>query len=337
LLNALLEEISGQHAGGGHARIQMSIIEELVLGELAKHKELQPFERGFHWQRGDDATRLWFQPTTVKADDFGLCATAFIETVFSERWPALEDAALARLNRRAVFGSFFSEGGRLGIRASFCIYEKEPAANWVATVLLRAMGEQLALGYGIAQSELIESSLASNRSNLEYPRRWIDAPKPEALTATAERFTRRGLISTHGPHGLVLEVPLAESAPSRLVSATAETALLHVSVDTPHPLAGVGYAATIALPYDPLDRDIPFWCRFLNEQENKTQDFVPRLGAWGMRGVTQELVYSMFWPTNQDNSTLDSTIMNWMVTRTWWLKHLYWAPGIGLAKVKIDG
>jgi hypothetical protein len=68
----------------------LSVIEELVFGELAKQKELTAFERGFHWQRGDDATRLWFQPTTVVADDFGLSATAFIETVFSERLGSIE-------------------------------------------------------------------------------------------------------------------------------------------------------------------------------------------------------------------------------------------------------
>jgi hypothetical protein len=80
----------------------LSVIEKLVLGELAKQKELTAFDRGFHRQRGDDATPLWFQPTTAITDDFGLCSTAFIETVFSERWPAPDDAALARLSVLAV-------------------------------------------------------------------------------------------------------------------------------------------------------------------------------------------------------------------------------------------
>jgi hypothetical protein len=46
----------------------------------------------------------------------------------------------------ACFGSFFTENGRLGIRATYCIYDKEPAARWVAIALLRAMGEQLLPG-----------------------------------------------------------------------------------------------------------------------------------------------------------------------------------------------
>jgi hypothetical protein len=63
----------------------MSEIEALVLKELAKQTDLVAFERGFRWRRGEDETRLWFQPTTAAADDFGLCATAFVETVLSER------------------------------------------------------------------------------------------------------------------------------------------------------------------------------------------------------------------------------------------------------------
>ena len=60
----------------------MSEIEDLVLGELRKQSELKPIERGFVWERGEDVSRLWFQPTTVPANQFGLCAIAFIETIF---------------------------------------------------------------------------------------------------------------------------------------------------------------------------------------------------------------------------------------------------------------
>jgi hypothetical protein len=315
----------------------MSIIEEVVLKELAKHDELEAFQRGFRRQQGDDETRLWFQHTTTVADDYGLCATAFVETVFSERLRAPSDVSLARVNRRAAFGSFCAENERLKIRASYCIYEKEPASRWVAILLLRAMGEQLALGYGIVQSEFVEGTLPGNRANLEYPRRWAEAPDPHFLKESAKRFTQRGLISTLGPHGLVLEVPLDDGQPSRMISPTAETALLHVSIDTPHPLAGVGYLATIALPYDPPSDTIPDWCHFLNQEEHKMQDFVPRLGAWGMRGLNNELVYSMFWPTDRADNQLDGTIMNWMVQRTSWLKNRYWSAGAGLTKERVDG
>jgi hypothetical protein len=315
----------------------MSTIESLVLEHLGKQPELEAFKRGVLWRRDHGETRLWFQSTTATPDELGLCATAFIETIFHERLCAPDEAVLARLNQRAVFGSFFGEDGRLGVRASYCIYEKEPASQWVALILLKVMGEQLALSYGIAECEFAPERLPYNRSNLEYPRRWAKEPDSESITATAERFTERGLASTFGRHGLVLEVPLdGGSATTRMVNPKAETALLHVSVDTPHPIAGVGYLATIALPYDPPSESIPAWCRFLNHEEHKMQDFVPRLGAWGVRGLNNELVYSMFWPTDQ--ASIDfGTVMNWMVQRTFWLRTRYWLVGGGLTKEQADG
>jgi hypothetical protein len=194
------------------------------------------------------------------------------------------------------------------------------------------MGEQLALGFGIAESEFVPISLAGNRANLEFPRTWASRIQPLAFETIAANFRERGFLSTLGPHGLVLEVPLAGDSPSRMLDPKAETALLHVSVDVPHPIAGVGYAATIAFPFDPPSSDIPAYCRDLNEAEHAMQDFVPRLGAWGMRSLDSELVYSMFWPTDQVHTNLPGTIMNWMVLRTLWIKSQYWIPGSGLAK-----
>jgi hypothetical protein len=308
----------------------MSVIEDTVLGELRKQPELKPTERGFVWERGEDVSRIWFQPTTVRADQFGLCATAFIETTFGPRIPALPEKELARLNRWACFGSFFSENDHLGIGASYCIYEKEPA-SWVAIALLRAMGEQLALGVGTIHSELVPKALPGNRANLEYPRRWAQQPDPSVFDAMAERLRAHGLVATRGPHGLVLEVPLGGGSPSRMFNPKSETALLHVSMDVPHPLAGIGYLATVTLPYDPPSGEIPFWCKLLNSAEHGMQDFVPRLGAWGMRSLDSELVYSMFWPTDRAENTLAGTIMNWMIQRTFWIRKHYWTAGKGLA------
>jgi len=207
----------------------------------------------------------------------------------------------------------------------------------VAILLLKAMGEQLALGFGIYQSEFIENTLSVNRANLEYPRRWVDAPNASAMDENVKRFTQYGLISTRGIHGLVLEVPLNDGPPSRMLNPAAETALLHVSVNILHPLSGVGYLATIALPMDPPKNKIAEWSVFLNSQEHTMQDFVPRLGAWGIRGLKNELVYSMFWPTDRANNQLDATIMNWMVFRAQWIKNRYWSPGVGLTLEKGNG
>lgn len=310
----------------------MSQIEELVLSELRKQPELEAIDRGFRWQRGEDATRLWFCSTSAPGD-FGLCATAWIETVFGPRIEAPDLVELGRLNRRACFGSYFSSNGRLGMRASYCIYEKEPASTWVAIALLRAMGEQLALGIGIAHSEFVSASLAGSRANLEYPRSWGRTAHTLGFEQIAASFRERGLMATHGSHGLVLEVPLAGISASRMLDPKAETALLHLSMDVPHPIAGVGYAATIAFPIDPPSAKIPSICQALNQAEHAMQDFVPRLGAWGMRSLDSELVYSLFWPTDQADEGLVITIMSWMITRTLWIKSQYWEPGSGLTKL----
>ena len=308
----------------------MSQIEEKVLEQLGLQPELVAIDRGFLWTRGDDETRLWFKETTIPKGDFELTSIAYIETIFGKNAVALDFDALAQLNRQSVFGNFFCRDENLGIRASYSIYEKEPAANWISLILLRAMGEQLALGYGIFQSEFVQESLVGNRANLEYPRRWKVQPNQQALTENAKRFKDRGLISTVGRHGLVLEVPLNDGPPSRMIDINAETAILHVSVDIPHPLAGVGYLATIALPFDPVQADLGFWCNFLNDQEQKEEDFVPRLGSWGSSSLGTELVYSLFWPNDIADTQMDSTIMNWLVIRTLWLRPNYWKSGFGL-------
>lgn len=302
----------------------------IVLKELSGHPELIPIERGVLWKRGEDETKLWFSPAMKEPGDFQLHSIAHIETTFGPRIGKWGTEHVARLNRRSCFGYFKSEDSTLCLSATFSIYEKEPAARWIAGVILRALGEQLALGFGIAQSYARPELLAGNRANLEYPRYWTNEHGPEVFEKTAAGFLSRGLISTASEGVITLEVPLDGGIPSRMIDKKAETALLHVSANVQHPLAGCGYAATIALPYDPDLALIPALCDKLNRLEEEPEDFVPRFGAWGTRSVDNELVYSFFWPTNQANDTLPGTIMNWMVLRTQWLRDQYWAPGLGI-------
>jgi hypothetical protein len=310
----------------------VSRIQELVWGKVGDHPEVVPIEEGFQWQRGDDATNLWFEPRHGPDHDSKLSGVACIETIFGPRFSAPGADDLARLNRRACFGNYFSANGRLRMRASYCIYDNEPAAEWVAFALMRAMGEQLSLGAAVAYSEFDPASLAVNRANLVYPRSWASPPDASTFESTAATFRQSGFISTPGPRGMVLEVPMASGGGSRMLTPGAETALLRVSTDVPHPIAGVGYSATIALPFDPASGGIAAWCKDLNAAEHTLQDFVPRLGAWGMRSLDKELVYSVFWPTDKADEGLPFTIMTWMIHRTLWIRSTYWAAGSGLAK-----
>ena len=115
-----------------------------------------------------------------------------------------------------------------------------------------------------------------------------------------------------------------------MIDPAAETAMLHVSTDISHPLAGVGFLATIALPFDPPIDHLAAVSLLLNNLEHQQHDFVPRNGAWGARSMGTELVYSMFWPTADGNLAFQSMIMNWMVIRATWLRENFWLPGLGL-------
>ena len=155
-------------------------------------------------------------------------------------------------------------------------------------------------------------------------------PAPADFQETAELLNDRGIVSTIEDGRVTAEVVLSGSATSRMRDPKAETALLGVKTHVPHPLAGVGYLATIALPIDPHRSVLPAWSAILNEQELASTDFVPRLGAWGVRGAGNELVYSQFIPMDLPMRGLQSTIMWWMIKRTIWLRDTFWAPNRGL-------
>jgi hypothetical protein len=288
---------------------------------------------GFRYSLGQDRTELTFQPTTSGTGPFQLSAVATIETWFARGMPDFDPFGLARLNRRAAYGNFYRADDGVRSKLTFSIYEKEPAADWVAEILLTAFGAQCAFGIGTGQSELSDELLRANRANLEYPRQWTRSVMPEQFEASAERFRSAGLFSTSGQYGFTLEVPLTDGAQSRMIDPTAETALLRVSTDVSHPTAGVGFLGTIALPYDPRPEEIVQWCEYLNAREHEQEDFVPRLGAWGMRGMNNQIVYSLFWPTAQGDATIHQTIMNWLVQRTLWVRDNFWLAGYGLDRL----
>jgi hypothetical protein len=188
----------------------MSEIETLVLNELRVHSELIPTNRGVIWHRGDDKTSLTFVPAKHPGQD-DLHSIAHVKTTFGKLGQSWSTDAIAHLNKRSCFGYFSHEGGHLQLNASFSIYEHEPASTWIASVLLRALGEQLALGFGIAQSFAHPELLAPNRSNLEYPREWTTPPLPAIFEATAAGFCDRGLVSTTETGVLVGRLIWAES------------------------------------------------------------------------------------------------------------------------------
>jgi hypothetical protein len=302
-----------------------------VIHEQMKGQGVESLPNGYRWVLPEGHTNLIINPVHIEGDEWGLCEVITITTVFNEGTYELTPTQVAHLNRRSAFGSFCTHDGKLECKQSISIYEDEPAYRWYALIILKALGSQLPFGIGQLQSEISDENLRANRANLEYPRFWDIPPSSEPFDQAAERFQSMGLVSTRGPHGLVLEVPLSEgSAPSRMLNPSSETALLHVSVDTPHPIGGVGYLSTIALPIDPPNSEIVEVANKLNEFEHEQSDFVPRLGSWAIRGMGNQLVYSMFWPTSQSDETMHQTMMNWMVQRTFWLRDNFWRPEEGI-------
>jgi hypothetical protein len=302
-----------------------------VIHEQLEGQEAKPIPNGYRWEISEGHTDLIITPVSIENNEWGLCEVISIKTSFKEGTYKLNEGQIAFLNRRSVFGNFYLHDGRLECKQTISIYENEPASRWYALIILTGLGSQLPFAIGQLQSEASDEHLRGNRANLEYPRFWEIPPSSEPFDQSAERFQELGFVATRGPHGLVLEVPMStNTAPTRLVDQSAETALLHVSVDTPHPLGGVGYLSTIAVPLDPAYSEIVEVSAKLNELEHKQLDFVPRLGAWGVRGMGNQLVYSMFWPTAESDDTMHQTMMNWMLQRTIWLRDNYWTPEVGI-------
>jgi hypothetical protein len=310
--------------------VTVSKVEEMVMAELRNQRELSPIERGVVWRRGEDETRLWFEKSSLPSGEFGLCAVARIETVFGLRLGNWTESDICHLNHYCCFGSFSFEDGRVCLKASISIYEEEPAAHWIAIAILRALGEQLALGFGIAQSFAIPDTLSGNRENLDYPTKWSRIQGSQVFSEAAATFRQRGYVSSDDEAEVVLEVPMGGRSLSRLTDALAETAFIRVAADIDHPLAGCGYAATIDLPLVPAVDDVYRLCSYLNRQEFLVDDFVPKLGSWYVGQKDGRLGYSFFWPTSQSDDGLPGTILNWMVLRTLWLRDTYWEVGKGV-------
>ena len=308
----------------------MSQISDLIHEHL-EGQEIEVLSDGYRFALPEGHTDLLFAPADVENNEWGLCEIATIVSVFEDGSYSLSPEQVAHLNRRSAFGSFYLLDGNLECKQTISIYEEDPAYQWIARILLTSLGTQLPFAIGQIQSEISDEHLRGNRANLEMPRYWNTATASEIFEIVAETFQRRGYMSTGGKGGLTLEVPLTDSsAASQIMNPFAETALLRVSIDTPHPLAGVGYLSTIALPYNPPIEEIVEIANRLNSLEHEQLDFVPRLGAWAIRGKGDQLVYSMFWATPDGEPGFELTMMNWMVQRTLWLRDNFWLPGNGV-------
>jgi len=173
---------------------KLSRVEEIVEAQLA-NQPVESISNGYRYPVEAGATELTFRPATSAPGPFGLCAIATVETRFARSLPDFTTTGLARLNRRSAFGNFYRSDNGVRSKLTFSIYRQEPAAQWVAELLLTAFGHQPAFGIAAAQAEVSDELLRANRANLEYPRTWARPVTQEEIAACVARIREAGFVS----------------------------------------------------------------------------------------------------------------------------------------------
>ncbi len=244
--------------------------------------------------------------------------------------PAFHAAGLQRLNARAVYGAYEGVGPELRQRGRFSIYREEPGVHPAAQTILDAFGALLPLGRSTALSIRSPEEEERQRAHHAMPREW-PAPVAEEALAGATRFLReRGFAAANDAQCAWVEVAVAGECPSRAIDPAAETALAQVNPGVVHPIAGIGYLATLTLPLPRAPADPAEVCRRLNALEMEQIDFPPRLGAWGLHGPDDLPGYRYFIPSRAPREGLHLTILWWLVLRALWIRERHWAAGEGI-------
>jgi hypothetical protein len=312
----------------------LSRVEKIVAEQLANQPS-EAIPNGHRYRLASGITELTFRPVVSGPTPSDVSHIATVETQFVEDMPDFSQAELERLNRRSAFGNFYRADDGIRSKATYSIYKDEPNPQWVAFILLIAFVQQQRLGLGIAQADLSDELGRANRASLNYPRNWTRSVPQDAFKAFADDLWGAGYASSTQSDGLTVNIKLAEDSSSCLQ--TSETALLHITTGIRHPLAGAGYLGTIELPFDPPQQHIIEWSEYLNEQEHKQEDFPPRLGAWGLRGLANKLVYVLFIPADEGDANVVWALTNWLIMRTLWIKRAFWQAGSGLHRPGAEG
>jgi hypothetical protein len=310
----------------------ISDIEQRIHTALEKH----PLERIEHGYRlvhpgGVGVSTLRLLPVAGAGDAPRVVAIAEISAEY--RAPALRrfhPPGVQRLNALSVHGAFHLRGDVLMQKAQFSIYSNETGVDFVVYAILTAFGQQLPLGQSVALATTSPEAREQQRAHHAMPVAW-KTPLPEgAMKAAMDGLHARGLASSSNEKSVWAEIPLSGTVPSRAIDPKAETALLQVIPDTPHPIAGAGFFASLSLPWPSAPADPAELCRRLNELEWEQVDFVPRLGAWGLHGERDEPMYTCFMPCPAPYANLHTTLVWWAAIRAAWIRDRFWVAGQGI-------
>lgn len=309
-----------------------SELENRIHDALKPHP-LERIECGYRFVNETGSTTLRFSPADEMREGMHLVAVAEIATEFNPAAVSVfDETGLQRLNARAVNGAYVSIDGRLHQMAKYSIYENEPASHLAVKIILDTFGDQLPYGLSVARAAMSPVALERERAHHAAPRRWAVPLPDNTFKQAAAVMNERGLFSSEESAGFVAEIPMSGDVASRLINTNAETALLRVDVATPHPIAGAGYYATIGFPVSPPPEHAAEICRRLNDIELEQNDFVPRIGAWGLRGVSGEPVYSCFIPAIDSFPHLHTILMWWCARRAAWFRDRFWTGGAGFTR-----
>jgi hypothetical protein len=309
-----------------------SDIEQRIHAALEKHK-LERIEHGYRLVHpgGTGISTLRLIPVAAAGEGTRVVTVAEISAEYLS--PALgrfHAPGVQRLNALAVHGAYQQRGDILVQKAQFSIYSNEAAIDFVVYTILTVFGAQLPIGHAIALSTGSADMLAKMRAHHGMPQAWKNPLPDGALKAAMDGMHARGLAASHNEKAVWGEIPLSGTSPSRSVDPRAETALVQVNVDTVHPVAGAGYLASVSLPWPAPPADPAELCRRLNELELEQVDFVPRLGAWGMQGNSDEPMYTCFMPCAEPYADLHITLVWWSAVRAAWIRDRLWVAGQGV-------
>jgi hypothetical protein len=244
--------------------------------------------------------------------------------------PNLHATGVQRLNALAVHGAYQVREGRIRQEAHISLYENERAVHFITQMILNAFGAQLPIGRSVLLAATAATVMEQQRAHHAMPTRWQEPIDLAALEHSVKTLRERGLVAAHDATSVWAEFPLSGDCPSRTVDPEADTALLQVDTAVPHPIAGVGYLATMLLPFREASADGAELCRRLNALELAHVEFVPRIGAWGLHGSKELPGYSCFLPSAAPVADLQTSLIFWCARRAAWLREHCWVARTGL-------
>jgi hypothetical protein len=305
--------------------------------EVRIHKALEPhplekIEFGYRRVHETGSSTLRLLPVNEVREGMQVVAIAEIDTKYTAGagFPSFHAIGVERLNAWAVHGAYHLISGRLRQTAQYSIHANESAAHLAAQCILNAFGAQLPIGRSTALATSSAAVLEQQRAHHAMPRQWQTQLDEASLQAATTMLQGRGLAASNNAIGVWAELALSGDCPSRSIDPQAETALLQVNVNVPHPVAGAGYLATISLPLASAPPNSAELCRRLNALELAQSEFVPRLGAWGLQGPEDMPGYSCFIPCAEPWGDLHLTLIWWCAVRAAWIRDRFWRAKAGL-------